>query len=172
MEKPKIELKRITYNARLSEETSAYAADFYVDAVKWGQVSNTGRGGQDRVDLLGGRSHDDLVALNTLIAATYPPIDASDVGGDTLTPDLESVCGDCLNDFLIVRDVKRDLGRDVMFFKDGRPAEGQTKPLYKIGIGKHVAAKVIAHVQAKYPSAFIINQLPIDEAVQAYRQAE
>jgi hypothetical protein len=172
MDKPTIELKRITYNARLSEETSAYAADFYVNGVKWGQVSNTGRGGQDRVDLVAGRNYDDLVALNKLIAETYPTIDATDVGGDTLTPDLETVCGECLNEFLILRDVRRDLGRDVMFFKDGRPGDGQTKPLFKIGIGKHPAARVIAHVQTKYPTAFIINELPIAEAVKAYRQAE
>jgi uncharacterized protein YcbK (DUF882 family) len=38
----KIELKKISVNQRLSEETNCYSADLYVDGVKWGEVCNRG----------------------------------------------------------------------------------------------------------------------------------
>lgn len=41
----KISLQRVTYSARMSEETSCFAADLYIDGVKVGQVRNDGRGG-------------------------------------------------------------------------------------------------------------------------------
>lgn len=45
----KIELRRYSSNARLSEETIAYSADVYVDGVKVGHSSNHGTGGPDNV---------------------------------------------------------------------------------------------------------------------------
>lgn len=41
----KIELKKIEYNARLSEETNAFSADLYIDGKKAGIASNRGHGG-------------------------------------------------------------------------------------------------------------------------------
>ncbi|PWV47063.1 hypothetical protein [Chitinophaga sp. S165] len=40
-----IELKRIEYSARLSEETLAFSADIYIDGQKAGYASNNGQGG-------------------------------------------------------------------------------------------------------------------------------
>lgn len=47
----KIELKRISYNARLSQETAAFAADVYVDGKKAGSAENSGHGGNTNVHL-------------------------------------------------------------------------------------------------------------------------
>lgn len=41
----KIELKKIAYNERLSQETNAFAADLYIDGRKAGIASNEGHGG-------------------------------------------------------------------------------------------------------------------------------
>jgi hypothetical protein len=49
--KYKFELKRISYNARLSQETSAFAADIYVDGVKAGTAENAGHGGNTNCSL-------------------------------------------------------------------------------------------------------------------------
>jgi hypothetical protein len=46
-----IELKRFTTNARLSQETTAFAADVWVDGVKAGHAQNDGRGGSTLVRL-------------------------------------------------------------------------------------------------------------------------
>lgn len=44
-----IELKKVSHNARLSEETPAYAAEVWVDGVKRGTTRNAGHGGPDEV---------------------------------------------------------------------------------------------------------------------------
>lgn len=41
----KIELKRIQYSSRLSEETNAFAADLYINDIKAGEAKNEGHGG-------------------------------------------------------------------------------------------------------------------------------
>lgn len=47
----KIELRRFTTNARLSQETTAFAADVWVDDKKVGTAENDGRGGATLVRL-------------------------------------------------------------------------------------------------------------------------
>lgn len=47
----KIELKRFTTNARLSQETTAFAADVWVDDKKVGHAENDGHGGATNVHL-------------------------------------------------------------------------------------------------------------------------
>lgn len=47
----KIELKRFTTNARLSQETTAFAADVWVDGKKAGHAENDGHGGATIVHL-------------------------------------------------------------------------------------------------------------------------
>lgn len=47
----KIELKRFTTNARLSQETTAFTADVWVDGKKAGHAENDGHGGATMVDL-------------------------------------------------------------------------------------------------------------------------
>ncbi len=46
-----IELKRFTTNARLSQETTAFAADVWVDGKKVGYAENAGHGGNTMVHL-------------------------------------------------------------------------------------------------------------------------
>lgn len=46
-----IELKRFTSNARLSRETTAFAADVWVDGLKVGHAENDGHGGATSVHL-------------------------------------------------------------------------------------------------------------------------
>jgi len=47
----KIELRRFTTNARLSQETTAFAADVWVDGKKVGTAENSGHGGNTLVRL-------------------------------------------------------------------------------------------------------------------------
>lgn len=41
----KIELKRISFNERMSDETNCFVADLYIDGKKVGEASNEGHGG-------------------------------------------------------------------------------------------------------------------------------
>jgi hypothetical protein len=67
----KIELKRFTTNARLSQETAAFAADVWVDGKKVGDAKNDGHGGNTMVHL--DKSVRDAVEAHgkTLVPAEY-----------------------------------------------------------------------------------------------------
>lgn len=63
-----IELKNIKEYPQLSEETTAYSADLYVDGKKVGQCSNEGRGGNDRIQAIG-KNEKDYLANSKIITA-------------------------------------------------------------------------------------------------------
>lgn len=67
----RIELKRFTSNARLSQETTAFVADVWVDGVKVGYAENRGHGGNTNVQI--DRTVRDAVEAHgkTLVPAEY-----------------------------------------------------------------------------------------------------
>lgn len=172
MEKPTIELRKISTNQRLSEETHCYTADLYVDGVKWGEVGNRGHGGADHFYGVNGRNYNDIRDLNERIKATYPKEEFRS-GDETITidMDLEILCAELVNAHLRVKTYKRLAAKNILFFKAGRPPEGQTADLYTIALKGRDAAALAASLKAKQPEAFILNTLPEAEAIAAYGQA-
>jgi hypothetical protein len=45
MTEPKVELKKISFSERMSDETNCFVADLYIDGKKVGYVNNEGHGG-------------------------------------------------------------------------------------------------------------------------------
>jgi hypothetical protein len=45
MTEPKVELKKISFSERMSDETNCFVADLYIDGKKVGSCENDGRGG-------------------------------------------------------------------------------------------------------------------------------
>ena len=45
MTEPKVELKKISFNERMSQETNCFVADLYINGVKVGEANNEGHGG-------------------------------------------------------------------------------------------------------------------------------
>lgn len=147
----KIELRNITYNARLSEETAAYAAVVWIDGERAFDVKNDGHGGCDYVYAIG--AHDERV-VNDRIAEEFPPMDMSRFGMDPMPATLESVCNGLLDDYIILRDVKRRMGKSVLFIDDGQ--EWQMK-FTRGGMAHKPTPANIAEVREKYPNALILN---------------
>lgn len=166
----KIELRKVSYNASLSEETSAYTAQVWVDGVHLCDVSNHGTGGCDMQHPANGKTHDDVSALNAWIKSTFPQKDTGMLlKGEPfiIEQDLESVCGDLLSEHLISRDLQRTLKRTVAFID---PASGKVMT-YK---GKHegvARAHLVTETLRKKPGAKILNNLPFAEALALYRSA-
>ena len=168
----KIELKNIKHAQFASEETHCYNATLYVAGETWGEVSNEGRGGPDHFHGVAGKSWDDIKALNERIAAEYPKIDCTDIGapGDFLDQNLETVCGELVNEFLVAKDLQRALKKAVLFYKAKPEAKGA--PLYEIKLkGKAWDARMEGLMQKNHPGAIILNALPIAEALPLYRMA-
>ena len=169
----KIELKKISVNARMSEETHCFSADLYVDGVRWGEISNRGHGGSDDFHPVAGRNYGDLMDLDKRIAAEHPQIDMSDVGapGQTMNASLETICGDLVNDFLFARDLKRLTGRKIVYFPHGVPAESETAPLYGFELKGRPVEVLASQIRSRTPSAAILNLMPEAEALAAFRRA-
>src|SRR3546814_5993723 len=66
----KIELRRITYNSALSQETSAYTADVYIDGELAFHARNQGKGGADFFHKIGRWTE---MEVNQWLLANRPP---------------------------------------------------------------------------------------------------
>jgi len=99
----KIELKKISHNARLSEETPAFAADVWIDGKKAGEARNDGHGGSNVYYpwALADQIND--------YAKTLPrrPFGFG-MEGD-YQPDADAVIFDLLDEHLVAKDLKRML---------------------------------------------------------------
>ncbi len=139
----KIELKKIAYNARLSQETSAYAADVWIDGVKRGTVQNAGHGGPDMIQPY------TLAAEINAYGKTLPPVDFQ---GMSLTVDAEMLFGDILQTHLATKDLTRAL---------------KTKTLFLSTDGKMYSVK--GHGNPPKDAVKVLNNMPFDEALKVFR---
>jgi hypothetical protein len=137
----KIELKRISYNARLSQETSAYAADVWVDGKKSGTVQNDGHGGPDLI-----LPHTLAQQINEY-AKTLPPTKFHDM---VLPQSAESIFGKLLDQHLVGKSLQRKM---------------KTKILFTVADGK------VYEMKGSIPpkdAVKVLNYLSIEEAVELY----
>jgi len=138
----KIELKNVSYNKKLSQETSAYAADIWLNGVKRGSVQNAGHGGPDMFypHTLGNE-------IETY-AKTLPPVEFH---GSSLEQNADMVLGEILNTYLAAKDLQRIL---------------KTKTLFTVASGKMYTIKGLAEPA---DAVLILNKMPFDEALKLYR---
>ena len=101
----KIELRRISHNQRLSQETNAYAADVYIDGKKAGTARNDGHGGSDFIEPR------ELQTKLDEYGKTLHPVEAY---GMSLTQNAETLLGDLLEKHLSEKEYRRRIGRGVL----------------------------------------------------------
>jgi len=170
--KPKIELKNIKLMKSLSEETPCYSAALYVDGKLFASsVTNHGHGGPDSVS--GIMPGCDLAWLEKAIADTYPKTDMSAYGMEPMDESLEGLCQALVWDHDTMQTLKRMVKAKLVFFKDGLPKEGRgnlyTIPLSPEGKKPENLAKLKAAKEAQ--GAFVLNGLPDDQMLDAYKRA-
>ena len=160
---PRIELKNIKHTAWASEETHCYQATLYVDGERWGAVSNRGHGGCDNFYGEGGKTHEDIAALNTLIGETFPAYAFGDTTDITLKQDLEMVCADLVNQWLRDKEFTRAMKSKVLFTKP------DTQGIWQVPVKKPQPQWMVLDVmKAKYPTYTYLADLPVDEAKAIY----
>ena len=168
--KPTIELRKISHNASLSEETFAYTAQVWANGVHICDVSNHGHGGCDMQYPAKGKTHKDVTALNDLIKATFPKEDTGmELDGKPfiMEPSLESVCHGLVSEWLIEKDLKRLLKRTVAFM----PADKNEVRTYKGKIADADRPKYYEAANKQYPNARILNTMPFADALALYRKS-
>jgi hypothetical protein len=157
--KPNIELKNIKHTAWMSEETHCYQATLYVDGVKWGTVSNQGQGGCDDFHSET-KSDADFAELNSRIKETYEPYEYE---GTTLKQNLETVCGDLVNQWLRDKDFNRAMKAKVLFTKP------DVRGVWQLAVKKPLTLEVmLAKLKAINPQYTYLADLPVDEAKAIY----
>jgi len=164
-----IELRKIQHVERLSEETNCYVAQVWVDGKHIVDVSNEGHGGPDNQYPAKGYTYKDIEALNERCKSEFGQKTHHDI---TIEQDLEAVCGDLLTEWLIERDIKKALSRQVCFTlhsKRGIFSVNLTKKGHKFSIGEVVTA-----LRSRHGSdlEMIVNQLPIKQAVEFWKGHE
>lgn len=143
----KIELRRITHNARLSQETEAFAADIYVDGVKRGSVMNDGQGGPDRI-----HPHTLGTEIDTY-AKTLPSV-PSKFSDEPLPMCAELLIGDLLHKHLVAKDMARAMKGKTLFTK----ADGKFYTIKGTATPKDAVA--------------ILNTMPHDEALALFMKGQ
>jgi hypothetical protein len=154
----KIELKNISYNASLSEETSAFTGRIYVDGVYTADVSNHGHGDPDMVRAVKGQEA--RLAAAEAWCKAQPPVEAH---GMSLDYDLEMKVGELLEDYLLEKDFNRLMKSKVLVKSD----KGIMQYSWK-GV-RAVEKKHIDMIKAKFPDAVILNAMPRDEAFSIFK---
>jgi len=159
----KIELKKITYSARLSEETSAFAADIWIDGRRAGEVRNDGQGGSNRYHPW------EIEGQINAYALTLPPLRTGfkDLDHPTgfwhLKQTADTLINDILQRHLITRDFRRGISKRVLFTRDGKVYETKTMP-------SEALRQLLASPErlATLKADAILNLLPETEALAMY----
>lgn len=161
-----LELRNISYNRALSEETNCYSAKLYLKGVHIADVCNRGCGGPDDLRTTKGHDEKELEPIDAFFKA-LPEIPSQFTMGDgktlMLKPDLELWCGERVDEFILTKQYRSIVKRKVLMIEDGKVHEFSWKGL------KALTPQHIEHVAKKYPQAKILNTLPEAEALALFR---
>ena len=159
-----IELRRVSYSATLSQKTSAFIADIWVDGKKAGSAENHGTGGctnihpptlQQRLDEHG---------------KTLPQVDIGSMSGGApslIAQDGEWIVGRLLDDWILLRDLRKRLKNRVLYTRSDKPGIFTTKVLQP---GQKTQILGSADIKAKWNVATFLNSVLEADALALYRE--
>ena len=160
----KLELKNIKHTEWASEETNCYQAALYVDGKPVAIVSNDGHGGCDREDdhpKFKGDYRATMKAVHDYFKSL--PNEPSEWSEDGFAQSLEGWCGDQVEEFLSVRELKRKFKSHVLVQLKGKDGIFQTKYYPTVTKGEWVIYKQAGETRR------ILNDMPFTEALNLWR---
>lgn len=166
---PDIQLKDIVTAPRLSKRSTAFSATLFVDGKLWGNLSDRGQGANLVFDPVQNRPHDHLALLDERIAAAHRH------GGEHDHEDrgLDAVVARVLAHHLAKSALATIMARYLLFYPTGAPGPGGRAHLQRQKIGwRRSAVSARAALRAQHPACTILNELPLEDALTAYRCAE
>ncbi len=166
----KIEVKNISYYARGSEETPCYNATVYVNGFKAIEVSNDGCGGCDRQHTYPEMERGLLQKVNEYCVEKFGQ-ETWEYNGKTYSTDLdlEHYCHQELYKHLDTKLLKRNMKKNIMFFRDENDIKNGQYTLAKI---QNNIGGLVAYIKDKYPKCFILNEMPLEKALETFRGRE
>lgn len=139
----KIELRRITHSAALSQETAAYRAEIWIDGELAFHAHNQGHGSADFFDKVGRWDESEVQAW---LKANRPP---RALGDTTIDHDLEWEVSDLLTYALEGRRLKRLLRTNLVTIEKNQ--------IFQYPLRKRPLANISRAVLATNPDAVIVN---------------
>lgn len=160
----KIELRKIDYSASLSEETNAFSAEVWIDGRKEGWAQNHGTGGPTNVQ------PDTLRLRLDEYGKTLPKVDiGASLGGEPhlIVQDAEWIVGHMLDDWILLRDLRKRLKKRVLYIELGKHGIMQTKVLPPERIRQILGS---AELKAKWRVETWLNGVSEEEALKLFRE--
>ena len=165
----KIEMKNISYYARGSEETPCYNATVYINGKKAVEVSNDGHGGSDRQHTYP-QSEFNVREIDQWCVEKFGQ-STWEYNGETYSTDLdlEHYCHDELYKWLDTKLLKKNMKKNIMFFRDENDIKNGKYSLAKI---QNNFGGLMAYIKDKFPKCIILNDMPLDQALETFRGRE
>jgi hypothetical protein len=167
----KIEMKNISYYKRGSEETPCYNATVYINGKKAVEVSNDGHGGSDRQHVW----HENGFRLQDIDKWCVAKFGQStwEYGGQTYSTDLdlEHYCHDELYKHLDTKLLKRNMKKNIMFFRDEKMEDKEFLVTWKRK-GNHTDDYFKNFLKTDYPHMMekCLNFMPFDQALKLFKE--
>lgn len=167
----KIELRNVKHAAFASQETECFTASIFIDGEKAGEVSNEGQGGSDNFRPWA------LEKTLDEYAKTLPQYDASDLygkppGTEMADHSAETLIGELLNEWLVTKDLKRRIGKKMLFTVKGKKGIFAVSFKQPGALPKVLADKaMLATFAHRHQTETILNTLPFDEALKIFRES-
>lgn len=166
-----ITFKRFSGNERMSEETMCYATDVLFEGKPIGSCRNDGRGGEGFFQQASGVDEKLLErAADWVRQQVYREEDGSAATFDGKIMTMERIGEYCdylacevMNEKRVVSQVKRKLRTSVLFVDPAR-----NNDIFAIK-GPYKGQPMKQAIEQRYPGAVVLNDLPIDQAVAAFK---
>ena len=157
----RIELRKVEYSARLSEETAAFGAEIWIDGQRAGHARNQGQGGPTLISpmSLAQRLDEHGKTLPAETIAGEPPF--------VVQPDGEWIVGRLLRDWILLRNLKRELRDRALFTQNDKPGLFRTSVLKPVQLEQVLES---AETRQRWNVAVFLNHLPVDDALRLYRE--
>lgn len=162
-----IELRNVKHAAFASEETPCFDAAVYIDGTKAGTVSNDGRGGSCMYCPWELHARIEEYAKTLPIEVTEYDDPQDPTRKMTYQPDADTVVMRALDEFLLSRDLKRDLTKRIIFVATNGTLR-QTRTFKRDEMLRLLSEP--DKLQAKLESTAILNLLSFADALAIYRE--
>ena len=159
----KIELRKVSYSPALSEETSNFHADVWIDGKKEGCAQNHGTGGATNVQ------PNTLRARLDTYGKTLPEVDiGTPTGGPPrmIVQDAEWIVDNLLTNWIVRRDLKRSLKNRALYTHMENPGIFQSKVLTAEQLKQVLESE---DVKTKWKVKAWLNTMPEEQAITVYR---
>lgn len=156
----KITLKKLSHNNRLSEETYCFSAIVCIDGKPVFEAANRGHGGCHEYHPING-DREGMEKAKELLDAHAAAIPAEMFHGMEMKHDADWVISDLVTAALEEKE-KAKLGKKMQTVI--HMVEGAELFTLKLRPGQFVTHETIASAAKKYPTAKVLNGMPLDEA--------